>query len=130
MDEKNNKGYTLIGVVSTGSSCAKADHPGIYANVTHYIKSGWLTSIIAGAETCGPPPASKNEKIVNVEAKEKPPSPPINFDAVLVIGGSGYSQGRKVEVWSAHEGCSQEFPDLPDIRTNHESIMLEGYPIL
>ena len=39
-------------------------------------------------------------------------------------------KGRKVEVWSSHGGCSQELPELPDIRTNHESAMIDGAPIL
>ena len=97
-DDENHMGYTLIGVVSTGSSCAKANHPGIYANVTNYIQTGWLTNIIAGAETCGPPPALTEDII---EAKERPPVhlPTENYDAVLVIGGSGYSQVQKLQIF-------------------------------
>ena len=85
--------------------CARKGYPGLYTDVHHYMTSGWLTKILRDAETCPPPPEAKEDIVVD---KETTPTPtmatsttPENdassySDALLVIGGSGYSFGRKV----------------------------------
>ena len=107
-DDDNNGGYTLIGVVSAGSSCAQVDYPGIYTNVQYYMESGWLSSFTDqdGVNLCLPPPddsikttptpttSKTNEKIVNTTPLSSSSS---SSDAVLVIGGTGFSFGTKVK---------------------------------
>ena len=50
--------------------------------------------------------------------------------AVLLIGGDGYSFGKKVEVWSPYNSCNKQLPDLPDYRTSHDSAGLDGVPVV
>ena len=55
----NNGAATLIGVVgSRGRVCAKANYPGVYANVAHYIQNEWLSNLIRQGQTCVAPQSS------------------------------------------------------------------------
>ena len=88
--------------------CARRGYPGLYTDVHHYMASGWLTEVLRDAETCPPPPEGK-EDIVSVKEKTTTPTTATSTtpelsendatsysDVLLVIGGSGYSFGRKV----------------------------------
>ena len=136
--------------------CARKGYPGLYTDVHHYMTSGWLTEILRDAETCPPPPEAKEDIVVGKETTTMATSttPELSendansySDALLVIGGSGYSFGRKVcyrnpyhlrklnttcqvELWSTNEVCSRALPDLPNLRTNLDAATLDGQPIV
>ena len=139
--------------------CARRGYPGLYTDVHHYMASGWLTEVLRDAETCPPPPEAK-EDIVNVKEKTTTPitvtstTPELSEndatsyrDVLLIIGGSGYSFGRKVcfinpyhwrqfkrtrqvELWSTNQVCSIVLADLPNLRTNLDAATLDGQPII
>ena len=107
-DAENNMAITLTGVVSAGSTCADKDYPGLYTDVKKYCTDGWLEEQIAGAQTCGRPPAEHIEDTTTTTAAttttavptpstESPDSPtnskleksPEETLAVLIIGGDG-----------------------------------------
>jgi len=54
----NNGAATLLGVVSGGEFCALKNFPGIYTDVTMYMRNGWIQKQIGNAETCPPPARS------------------------------------------------------------------------
>ena len=97
--------FSCVSIMCLTLRCARKGYPGLYTDVHHYMASGWLTEILRDAETCPPPPEAKEDIVVD---KETTPTPtmatsttPENdassySDALLVIGGSGYSFGRKV----------------------------------
>jgi len=53
----NNGAVTLVGVLAKVSECSTRKYPGLFADVTYYMKNGWLMSQLTDLNTC-PPPAS------------------------------------------------------------------------
>jgi len=139
-DAENNKAMTLVGVVSAGSSCADKNYPGLYTDVKKYCTDGWLQEQIAGARLCSHPPSQHSTvttesttttPIITTEAdKENIEKAEAEDLAVILIGGDGYSFGKKVEVWSPTSSCNKQLPDLPDYRTSHSSAGLDGVPVV
>ena len=144
-DEENNKAMTLVGVVSAGSTCADKNYPGLYTDVKKYCTDGWLQEQMSGAKLCGHPPSTDMSHttvttehttptittIITTEAdKENLEKSAAEDLAVILIGGDGYSLGKKVEVWSPTSSCNKQLPDLPDYRTSHSSAGLEGVPVV
>ena len=140
-DAENNMAVTLIGVVSAGSTCADKDYPGLYTDVKKYCNDGWLEKQIAGAQTCGLPPPEHIEATTTTAVPSPSTESPTHSNleiekasaealAVLIIGGDGFSFGKKVEVWSPTSSCNKQLTDLPDYRTYHDSALLDGAPIV
>merc|ERR1712212_1248069 len=57
-DKDHNGAATLVGVV-IGQSCGERIAPGNHIDLGHFVKSGWLSSVLTDLQTC-PPPASSN----------------------------------------------------------------------
>jgi len=144
-DEENKKAMTLVGVVSAGSTCADKNYPGLYTDVKKYCTDGWLQEQISGAKLCGHPPSTDlshttvttehptptTTAIITTEAdKENLEKAAAEDLSVILIGGDGYSFGKKVEVWSPTSSCNKQLPDLPDYRTSHSSAGLDGVPVV
>ena len=140
-DAENNMAITLIGVVSAGSTCADKNFPGLYTDVKKYCTDGWLEEQMTGANRCGLPPtenfdtATTTTGTTTTITTDSPASSNLEKTssenlAVLIIGGDGYSFGKKVEVWSPTGSCNKQLPDLPDYRNYHDSALLDGSPIL
>ena len=106
-DPDNNLGLTVVGVVSAGSICGLQDYPGIYTDVKLFLSGdGWLSQVISGSDSCPPPPQT-NQDIVDLTTTTPTTTPTTTTTtitstntrnlAVIVIGGSGYARGKKVE---------------------------------
>ena len=132
-DPGNNQGLTLVGVVSAGSICGHSDYPGIYTDVTLYMgQHGWLSKHLHGAQTCPPPPRTSDNIVVGTTTTITTTTVTDSQTelAVIVIGGTGYAMGKKVEVWSPTGNCRTTLPDLPSFRSNHDSDLLNGEPVV
>ena len=105
-DSDNNLGLTVVGVVSAGSICGHQDYPGIYTDLKLYLsQDGWLSQLISGSDTCPPPPQSSQDIVDQTTTTTTTSTTTITTTttptrnlAVIVIGGSGYSRGKKVEL--------------------------------
>ena len=102
-DPGNGRGLTLIGVVSAGSVCGHSDYPGLYTDLTLYSSPhGWLSQHLSGSHTCPPPPQTSDNIVVRTTTTTTTTTTmaPLTTDtqrglAVLIIGGTGYSRGKK-----------------------------------
>jgi secreted trypsin-like serine protease len=48
---------TLLGVVNrglNGSVCGRAGAPGVYADITYFLRTGWLAEKLRGMRSCPP----------------------------------------------------------------------------
>jgi len=143
-DPENDMAATLIGVVSAGSACADKDLPGLYTDVKKYCMDGWLEEQIVGGKVCSPPAGRENletttsspeittDRHVELNTTNSSIAKLIEKEkmAVLIVGGDGYSFGKKVEVWSTNPLCNKQLPDLPDYRSYHDSALLDGVPVV